>query len=134
MARSWRRPVVGALIVVGVGVGIWATLRFGVLAWLPDGNHPARPLVEGLSWLAGIGAFPLAVITLIVQVRSTDRTDAGRSRVDTSQPAAQSAGEGGVNLSGGVHGHGAGPTFGVVSGGHVTVNHAPPDPPEPTRS
>ena len=41
----------------------------GTLAWLEDERHPARPVVEALSWVAGIGGLVIAVVALVVAVR-----------------------------------------------------------------
>lgn len=107
---------------------MWAVLRFGAPVVLTDESHPARPALEALSWLAGIGGLLVAVVALVVAVRQ------GRGRAsdgDTSERAvAQSAGGGGVVFSGNVTGgSGSGSTTGV----HIGAVGTPPDPSAPAR-
>ncbi|MFE2756374.1 hypothetical protein ACFXGA_30685 [Actinosynnema sp. NPDC059335] len=45
---------------------MWAVLRFGVPAFPTDEKHAARPVVEALSWLAGIAGLVVAVVALTV--------------------------------------------------------------------
>ncbi len=105
------------------GVAVWAVLRFGVLRWLVDEGHPARPVVEGLSWIAGIGGLVVAVAALVVAVRQQRPVgEAGGG----GSGGAQSASHGGVILNNGVRG-------GSGSGLTVGVQVNPPDPPGPAR-
>lgn len=122
MGRWWR-PVIVAAAVAAVSAGVWALLRFGLLNWLSDDKHPARPVVEGLSWMAAVLGLLLAVAAFGLQLRVQNR----------SEPAGSSGTGGGVHVEGGVHGTGVGPTFGVVSGGQVNVGQSPSGPPRPTR-
>jgi hypothetical protein len=57
-----------------------------VLAWIGDENHPMRPVVEALSWVAGIGGFVVAVIALAVAQRPS-RKSADVDGVDDQNPA-----------------------------------------------
>ncbi|MFJ7212653.1 OmpA family protein [Amycolatopsis sp. NPDC098790] len=43
------------------GVCVGAAFRFGLLTWLAEDKHPARPVLEALSWIAGIGALVVAL-------------------------------------------------------------------------
>ena len=45
-----------AVWLVAGGIVTWAVIHFGLLNWLGDAHHPWRPIVEGVSWVAGIGA------------------------------------------------------------------------------
>ncbi|WP_133906686.1 RIP homotypic interaction motif-containing protein [Actinophytocola oryzae] len=56
------------------GLVVWAALRFGVLAWLGDEKHPARPVMEALSWIAGIIGLAFAVAALVVAIRQERRS------------------------------------------------------------
>lgn len=121
-SRAWW--VAGAAL-FGGGV-VWAVLRFGVPVFLTDEKHAARPALEALSWLAGIGGLVVAVVALVVALRQ------GRDHASdqgTSAPVAtQSATGGGVAFHGNVTGgSGSGSTTGVRIG-HVS---GPPDPPVP---
>ncbi|MCP2249538.1 hypothetical protein [Lentzea aerocolonigenes] len=108
--RAWW--VCGGAIVCGGAV--WALLRFGVPVVLSDANHPARPALEALSWIAGIASLLVAVVALIVALRQSG----------SSTPTAT---HGGIVFTGNVTGgSGSGPTTGVH------VEH-PPDPPSPAR-
>lgn len=93
---------------------MWALLRFGVPVFLSDADHPARPALEALSWIAGIASLLVAVVALIVALRQSG----------SSTPTAT---HGGIVFTGNVTGgSGSGPTTGVH------VEH-PPDPPSPAR-
>lgn len=63
--RAWW--VAGGAL-AGGGV-VWAVLRFGVPVFLTDENHPARPTLEALSWVAGIGGLAVALVALVVAMR-----------------------------------------------------------------
>jgi hypothetical protein len=124
-SRAWW--VAGGAL-VGGGAG-WAVLRFGVPAFLTDEKHPARPVLEALSWIAGIAGLVVAVVALVVALRQErDRTDL---REAVTPAASQTATGGGVIFTGNVTGgSGSGPTTGV----HVGQVGGPPlDPPEPAR-
>ncbi|SEF37484.1 hypothetical protein SAMN05421837_11444 [Amycolatopsis pretoriensis] len=58
---------------VAGGIVTWAVIRFGLLNWLGDTQHPWRPIVEGASWVAGIGALAIAVLAQPLQSRRTQR-------------------------------------------------------------
>jgi len=64
-SRAWW--VAGGAF-AGGGV-VWAVLRFGVPVFLTDEHHPARPALEALSWIAGIGGLAVAVVALVVATR-----------------------------------------------------------------
>jgi hypothetical protein len=112
------------------GVVVWAVLRFGLLAWLGDEGSKARPVVEGLSWVAGIGGLVVGVAALVVAMRQGPVAVPGVPAV--SEPIApQTASDQGVIINDGVSGgSGSGPTVGVNFG---QVGGVPPDPPVPTR-
>jgi hypothetical protein len=112
------------------GVVVWAVLRFGLLAWLGDRSSSARPVVEGLSWLAGIGGLLVAVAALVVAVRQGRATTADVPAA-AKPVGSQTASHQGVIIAGGVSGgSGSGPTVGVNFG---QVSGAPPDPQPPAR-
>ena len=67
--------MVKALIALAAAAGMWALSRYGLLAWLLRKDHPARPILEGLSWVAAILGLPIAVATFALQARS-GRADA----------------------------------------------------------
>lgn len=106
---------------------MWAVLRFGVPVFLTDETHAARPVLEALSWIAGIGGLVVAVVALVVALRQ------GRDRAATHEvvtPATpQTATDGGVIFTGDVTG-GSGP--GSTTGVHIGRVGGPPDPPVPT--
>lgn len=118
--RSWWVALVGALL---VGGSVWAVLRFGVPVFLTDETHSARPVLEALSWIAGIASMVAAVVALR-QVRGR----IGAQEVVTS-PVSQTATAGGVNFTGTVTG---GSGSGVTTGVHIGQVGGPPDPPVPT--
>ncbi|WP_158853173.1 hypothetical protein [Saccharothrix deserti] len=123
-SRAWW--VAGGAL-VGGGV-VWAVLRFGVPVFLADEAHSARPVLEALSWIAGIGGLVVAVVALAVASRQgRDRTAA---REVAPPPASQTATGGGVILTGGVTG---GSGSGTTTGVHIGQIGGPPDPPVPTR-
>lgn len=105
---------------------MWAALRFGLLSWLSDDAHQARLVVEGLSWVAGVLALPVGLVTLVLQVRSQRHSAVDQTESAAALPS-QAVGAGGVIVNGGVHGHGPGMTIGVVTGGQVSPGQ-PPDP------
>ncbi|RSN31348.1 hypothetical protein DMC61_14460 [Amycolatopsis sp. WAC 04169] len=108
---------------------VWAVLRFGLLAWLGDEGSRARPVVEGLSWVAGIGGVLAGVAALVVAVRQ-GRAAAADGPVVAEPVASQTASNQGVIISGGVSGgSGSGPTVGANFG----QIGEPPDPPSPAR-
>jgi hypothetical protein len=62
---------------VASGIVLWATLRFGALAWLSDKDHPTRPVVEAMSWVAGVAGFVVALVALMLARRQArDAADA----------------------------------------------------------
>jgi hypothetical protein len=123
-SRAWW--VVGGAL-VGGGV-VWAVLRFGVPVFLADEAHTARPVLEALSWIAGIGGLVVAVVALVVALRQGRNRAAAREAA--TSPAVQTAIGGGVVFTGDVTGgSGPGPTTGV----HIGGVGGPPDPPVPTR-
>ncbi|WP_175483087.1 hypothetical protein [Actinokineospora iranica] len=64
-ARAWR--VAGGAL-VGGGV-VWAVLWLGVPVFLTDEKHVVRPVLEALSWIAGIGGPLVAAAALAVASR-----------------------------------------------------------------
>ena len=58
----------------------WVVIHFGLLNWLGDAHHPWRPIVEGVSWVAGIGALTVAVLALPVPLLRT------QGEPDSAQP------------------------------------------------
>ncbi|MGV9364996.1 hypothetical protein [Amycolatopsis sp. NPDC003731] len=52
-----------------VGVALWGAWQLGALNWLWEENHPARPVVEALSWVAGIVGLVLGMVALVVSLR-----------------------------------------------------------------
>lgn len=123
--RAWW--VAGGALVGGAAV--WAVLRFGVPVFLTDEKHEARPVLEALSWIAGIAGLLVAVAALAVALRQGRRHRTAVQDAPTPTPAApQMATRGGVIFTGHVTG-GSGPTTGV----HVGQVAAPPDPLVPTR-
>lgn len=114
---------------VAAGAGVWALLRFGAPIWLTDKEHPVRPVLEALSWIAGIAGLVVAVGALMVARRQGQPADhAGASA--TSPSMSQTATHGSAVLHGNVTGGaGGGPTVGVNFG----QVGGPPDPTEPTR-
>lgn len=120
----WRRAWWTAGVAVIVGAGMWALLRFGALSWLGNDQHPARPVIEGLSWLAGIGGLVVAVWALMVARRQNQTATA------TGTSLTQTATGGGVVWNGDVTGgSGSGPTIGMNFG----QAGGPPGPTGPTR-
>lgn len=113
-----------ALLVIVAAAGLWALLRFGLMSWLLSENHPLRPAVEGLSWLVAILSFPVAVSAFVLQLRAERRK--GTPASAPSQPD--------VTINDGVHGHGSGPTIGVMIGGQVANGGPKQDPPGPERA
>ena len=112
---------------VGGGV-VWAALRFGVPVFLTDEQHPARPILEALSWIAGIGGLAVAVVALAVALRQ--RPDSVDPYPAANPPAPQTATAGGVVFTGTVTG---GSGSGTTTGVHVEGIQTPPDPSAPTR-
>ncbi|XVS63992.1 hypothetical protein ACQPYE_38060 [Actinosynnema sp. CA-299493] len=126
VARSRAWWVAGGAL-VGGGV-VWVVLRFGVPVFLADQTHPVRPVLEGLSWIAGIGGLVVALVALAVALRQGRDRAAAR---EVAPPAAsQTATGGGVILNGGVTG---GSGSGTTTGVHIDRVGGPPDPPVPTR-
>lgn len=108
----------------------WAVLRFGLLAWLGDEESKARPVVEGLSWIAGIGGLLVGAAALVVAMRQ-GRTAATDVPAVAEPMVSQTASHQGVIINGGVSGgSGSGPTVGVNLG---QVGGAPLDPPSSAR-
>ncbi|GAA1315678.1 hypothetical protein GCM10009634_86610 [Saccharothrix xinjiangensis] len=108
---------------------VWAVLRFGWLVWLGDEGHRARPVVEGLSWAAGIGGLLVGVGALVVAMRQGRATVADVPAV-VGSGSSQTVSDQGVILNGGVSGSGSGPTVGVNFG---QIGGTPPDPSSPAR-
>ncbi|WP_367134434.1 hypothetical protein [Saccharothrix sp. HUAS TT1] len=122
VARSRTWWVAGGAL-VGGGV-VWAVLQFGVPVFLTDQTHWARPVLEALSWIAGIGG---AVVAFVALRQGRDRTAAR----EVAPPAAsQTATGGGVVFTGDVTG---GSGSGTTTGVHIGQVGGPPDPPLPTR-
>lgn len=124
-----RRAWWTAGVAVVAGAGVWALLRFGVPIWLTDKEHPARPVLEALSWLAGIGGLAVAVGALVMarrQSQSANHADASTPSTSMSQTATYGSAIVHGNVTGGA---GGGPTVGV-NFGQVA---GPPDPIGPTR-
>ncbi|MFG1774597.1 hypothetical protein ACGFIX_33880 [Nocardia salmonicida] len=71
---------------VAGGLMVWGALRFGVKQWLADADHPARPILEAVSWLGGIGGFLVAAIALIIAARQSGNTPGNQS---AGPPASQ---------------------------------------------
>jgi hypothetical protein len=126
---------------VGVVRGGWLVVRcwVGVLcgrycgsacrSFLTDEKHPARPVLEALSWLAGTGGLVVAVVALAVAVRQGGGRTSGQ---DTpARAASQVATGGGVVFNGNVTGgSGSGATTGVRID-RVGVSPGPPAPARP---
>jgi len=67
---------------------LWAALRFGVLAWLSDKDHPVRPVVEASNWVAGVAGFVVALAALMLarrQARARSMAAAHRRRTSPAQ-------------------------------------------------
>jgi xanthine/uracil/vitamin C permease (AzgA family) len=118
--------VAGTLTALALAVG--AALWFGWLDWMFDDRHPARPAVEAGSWVVAIVGF---LVTLGLAFRDRRGAAAAAMPPHTLAAVGESAGDGSV--TGGVHGHGSGQTFGVVNG-PVNNGSQPPDPPAPART
>lgn len=73
-----------------VGLALWGAWQLGALNWLWEENHPIRPMVEALSWLAGIAGLILGVITLIVSLRQL-RSDHGAQDGNATRPSVNAA-------------------------------------------
>lgn len=59
--RRWRT----ALFLTVCASAAWAVMKFGLLTWLPEENHPARNVLEGLSWVSAIIAVvPTALLAI----------------------------------------------------------------------
>lgn len=115
----------GALACGGV---LWAGLQFGVPIFLTDEKHVARPVLEALSWFAGIGGLVVTVAALVVALRQGVDRPAAHAAVTPA--ASHTAVSGGVVFTGDVTGgSGSGPTTGV----HIGRVGDPPDPSGPTR-
>ncbi|GAA2996137.1 hypothetical protein [Actinokineospora diospyrosa] len=67
MAGRAVRVGVGALV---VGGATWAVVRFGVPVWLTNRDHPLRPVLEALSWVAGIAGLLVAIGALVASTRA----------------------------------------------------------------
>ncbi|MFC6091602.1 hypothetical protein [Saccharothrix lopnurensis] len=116
-----------------LGGVVWALLRFGVPVVLTEEEHPARPVVEALSWFAGIAGLLVAVAALVVAVRqrSRDNIEVGDEPSSASSAArTQTATGGGVVFTGDVTG---GSGSGATTGVHIGGVEGPPDPPAPAR-
>jgi hypothetical protein len=123
-----RRALWTAGLSAVVGTGVWAVLKFGVPAWLTDDKNPVRPVLEALSWIAGIGGLMIAIAALVVARRQASQAD--NAQIGTNPPTSQTAANSGVTLHGNVTGGaGGGPAIGV-NFGHVA---GMPDPTVPTR-
>lgn len=108
---------------------MWAVLRFGLLTWLGDEESKTRLVVEGLSWVAGIGGLLVGAAALMVAVRQ-GRADAVGAPVVAEPGPLQTGSDRGVVINGGVSGgSGSGSTVGVNFG----QVGAPPDPSPPAR-
>jgi len=77
------------------GGAVWAVLRFGVPVFLTDENHPARPTLEALSWIAGIGGLAVAVVALVVAMRQKPDSTA-MHRMDTPAASHTTSGHGAI--------------------------------------
>ncbi len=90
-SRAWW--VAGGAL-AGGGL-VWAVLRFGVPVFLTDENHPARPTLEALSWIAGIGGLAVAVVALVVAMRQKPDSTA-MHRMDTPAESHTPSGDGAI--------------------------------------
>ncbi|MBP2473137.1 NO-binding membrane sensor protein with MHYT domain [Crossiella equi] len=63
--RAWW--VLGGALVLGGGA--WALLWFAGTSWLSDEKNPARPVLEGLSWVAAVLGLLVAAVALWVAIR-----------------------------------------------------------------
>jgi hypothetical protein len=124
-SRAWW--VAGGALLGGSVV--WAVLRSACRVFLTDEKHPARPVLEALSWFAGIGGLVVAVVALAVAVRQGGGRTSGQ---DTpARAASQVATGGGVVFNGNVTGgSGSGATTGVRID-RVGVSPGPPAPARP---
>ncbi|WP_410648051.1 hypothetical protein [Amycolatopsis sp. cmx-4-54] len=75
-----------------VGLALWGAWQLGALNWLWEENHPYRPVVEALSWVAGIAGLILGAIALIVSLRQLQREHRTEGRA-TTRPATEVAGK-----------------------------------------
>jgi hypothetical protein len=66
---------------------LWAVLRFGVLAWLSDKNHPVRPVVEALSWVAGVAGFVVALVALMLTRRQAREAADASGVLEENRPS-----------------------------------------------
>jgi len=75
-----------------VGLALWGAWQLGALNWLWEENHPIRPVVEALSWVAGIAGLILGVLALVVSLRQL-RSDHGAQDGTATRPSTEAAGE-----------------------------------------
>lgn len=76
--------------IAAVGLLLWGAWQLGALNWLWEETHPARPVVEALSWVAGIAGVILAVATLIVSLRPL-RSEPGAEDGPAMRPSSNAA-------------------------------------------
>lgn len=69
-----------------VGLALWGAWQFGALNWLWEENHPIRPVVEALSWVAGIAGLILGILALVVSLRQL-RSDHGAQGGTAPRPS-----------------------------------------------
>ncbi len=97
-----------------VGLALWAAWQLGALNWLWEENHPVRPVVEALSWVAGIAGLLLGVFALVVSLRQL-RSDHEAEDGTATRPSANVAGKYAIEVQDG---------RGVQIGDHNTqTNH-----------
>ncbi|MGY6658545.1 hypothetical protein ACXIZN_40950 [Amycolatopsis sp. TRM77291] len=78
--------------IAGAGLAFWALWRVGALNWLWVETHPVRPVVEALSWVAGIVGlvFTAAALKISLGQRQSNPQPADAS---TTQHIASTAGK-----------------------------------------
>jgi hypothetical protein len=97
---------------------------------LADKENTARPVLEALSWLAGIGGLVVGAAALVVAVRQGRRAPADAGTAVPVGAGPVSASGGGVVLQGDVTGgSGSGSTTGV----HIGQVGDAPDPSWPAQ-
>ncbi|WP_216216904.1 hypothetical protein [Amycolatopsis aidingensis] len=76
--------------VAGGGVALWGAWQFGALNWLWEENHPIRPVVEALSWVAGLAGLIVTATAVIISLRQR-QGDYEVVNVSLTRPSASTA-------------------------------------------
>ncbi|MGV9362059.1 RICIN domain-containing protein [Amycolatopsis sp. NPDC003731] len=107
---------------VAGGIVTWAVTHFGLLNWLGDAHHPWRPIVEGVSWVGGIGALAVAVWALPVSpLRARSESDSAQRGYRTRFKGAKMSKDGPFLLVNRACGFALDTPIGTEPGGDVTV-------------